>query len=137
MDAGIDVSAQFGGRDAAQAVLPHFRALKEAAKGAAISDFVARNLTFILRVDGEVNTYGESGPCNIDVDKDLEYVSVDLVVTIADREKLGRGADSNPIVSGVLGSVPILVEHLQMSDDGTSLRRSLSEFSARYLEAVE
>jgi hypothetical protein len=137
VDAVIDVSAQFGGRDAAQAVLPHFKALKKAAKGAAIPGFLARALTFILRVDGEVNTYGESGPCNINVDKNLEYVSVDLVVTIADREKLSGGFDSNPIVSGVLGSVPILAEHLLLPDDGASLRRSLLEFSTRYLEAVE
>ena len=137
MDAVIDVSAQFGGRDAAQAVLPHFKALKEAAKGAAIPDFVARSLTFILRVDGEVSTYGESGPCNIDVDKNLEYVSVDLVVTTADRVKLGGGLDSNPVVAGVLGSVPLLAQRLQLPDDGASLRRSLLEFSTRYLAAIE
>jgi hypothetical protein len=137
VDAVIDVSAQFGGRDAAQTVLPYFKALKEAAKGATVPGFVARKLAFILRVDGEVNTYGDSGPCNIDVDQNLEYVSVDLVVTIADRETLGGGFDSNPIVLGVLGSVPILAEHLQLPDDGASLRRSLLEFSTRYLEAVE
>jgi hypothetical protein len=137
VDAVIDVSAQFGGRDAAQAVLPHFRALKKAAKGVAIPDFPSRKLAFILRVDGEVRQYGDSGPCNIDVDKNLEYVSMDIVVAIADREKLGGGLDSNPIVSGVLGGVPILVEHLQLPDDGASLRQSLLEFCTRYLEAAE
>ena len=137
MDAVIDVSAQFGGRDAADAVLPHFRALKQAAKSAIVPAFVAGKLAFILRVDGDVNTYGDSGPCNIDVDKDLEYVSVDLVVTIPDRAVLGGGVDSNPIVSGVLGSVPILTARFRLPDDGASLRRSLLEFATRYLDAVE
>ena len=137
MDAVIDVSAQFGGRDAAQAVLPHFKALKKATRNAAIPDFGARTLAFILRVNGEVNTYGDSGPCNIDVDKNLEYVSVDLVVTIADRAKLDEGIDSNPIVFGVLESAPILAEHLHLPDEGASLRHSLLEFAISYLEAVE
>lgn len=137
MDAQLDVSAQFGGRNAAQAVLPHYRALKEAAKLVAVPRFPARKLAFILRVDGEVNTYGEPGPSNIDVAKDLEYVSVDVVLAVSDREMLGGDYESNPIVSGVLRSAALLVEHLHLPDEGATLRRQLSEFCRLYVEALQ
>ena len=53
----IDVSAQFGGPDAAEAVLPHFRALKAALKGKSFGGFPFPQLAFILRVDGAVEAY--------------------------------------------------------------------------------
>src|SRR5215471_2201008 len=89
MTTTIDVSAQFGGPDAAQAVLPHFRALKAALKGKSVMGFPFRELAFILRVDGDVNTYGQSGPGNVVFDKKGGYVSVDIGITRADRA--GRG----------------------------------------------
>ena len=79
-DAIIDFSAQFGGRDAAAAILPHFRALKSAAKGLVVSDFPANELAFILRVEGEVSSYGQSGAENLDVQLPT-YVSVDIVIS--------------------------------------------------------
>lgn len=74
----IEVSAQFGGRDAAAAVLPHFRALKSAAQGMVLDEFPFKKLGFILRVDGNVTSYGLAGAENVDVDERGEYVSADI-----------------------------------------------------------
>lgn len=89
MTTTFDVSAHFGGRDAAQALLPHFRALKSAIKGRLVGGFPFRELTFILRVGGEVSAFGPSGSGNVDVDRMGKYVSVDLVVARADWVQRG------------------------------------------------
>ena len=52
MIAVIDFSAQFGGREAAAALLPHFKALKAVASGLVIENFPFKKIAFILRVDG-------------------------------------------------------------------------------------
>lgn len=83
MIANIDFSAQFGGRDAAAKLLPHFKALKSASKGIDVEGFPLPELTFILRVDGSVNKYGCSGVGNIDCASD--YISLDIVITKADQ----------------------------------------------------
>lgn len=88
MKATIDVSAQFGGRDAAAAVLPHFKAPKAAVRGGGVRDFPVRKLAFILRVDGEISQCGLSGPGNPDMDPQGEYISVDIGCTIEDRANL-------------------------------------------------
>lgn len=82
----VDFSAQFGGQDAADAVLPHFKALKAAARGLHLEGFPFAKLAFILRVDGKVNSYGLSGAGYLEVDKDGEYISVDIGITQDDRD---------------------------------------------------
>lgn len=77
----IDFSAQFGGHDAASAVLPYFKALKSASKGIHLEGFPFPKLAFILRVDGEVNQYGSSGIGNLDIGKKKGYLSIDIVIT--------------------------------------------------------
>ena len=62
--ASIDISAQFGGRDSAAAVLPHFKALKRAAAETPLDDFPFPKLAYILRVDGDVKAYGFRGQGN-------------------------------------------------------------------------
>lgn len=84
----IDFSAEFGGRDAAAAVLQHFRLLKNAASETRLVAFPFQKLAFILRVDGEVATFGVRGASNIDIDKNGHYVSVDIGITVDDRTKL-------------------------------------------------
>jgi hypothetical protein len=83
--AQIDFSAQFGGRDAAAAVLPHFKALKSAARGVELKDFAFLKLAFILRVDGEVNQYGLSGVGGIEINRKENYLSVDIGISTNDR----------------------------------------------------
>jgi hypothetical protein len=85
--ATIDFSAQFGGRDAAEAILPHFRALKAAARGLRVEGFPFAKLAFILRVDGEVMQFGASGAGNIDVGRGGAYLSVDIMIDRGDRDR--------------------------------------------------
>ena len=79
----IDFSAQFGGRDAAAAVLPHFRLLKSIARKCPLAKFPFGKMAFILRVDGEVSAYGETGPSNLDIYR-TDHVSVDIAVLVED-----------------------------------------------------
>ena len=99
----IDFSAQFGGRDAATALLPHFQALKSVAKDITVDDFPYPQLAFILRVDGEVNQYGLSGTGEPDVDKDEMYLSVDIGITKEDRDDI-----PSLISSSILDSLPVI-----------------------------
>ena len=85
MPSTLDFSAQFGGRNAAAAVLPHFKLLKEVAKNCLLPEFPFETLAFILRVDGDVNAYGLSGPGNLDFEK-TEYVSVDIGIAVEDYQ---------------------------------------------------
>lgn len=99
----IDFSAQFGGRDAAAAVLPHFKALKVAAKGVTLDAFPYPQLAFILRVDGEINQYGFSGTGEPDVDCGGKYLSIDIGITKEDRDDI-----PSLIKSAILESLPVI-----------------------------
>jgi hypothetical protein len=99
----IDFSAEFGGRDAATTVLPHFRALKAASKGICIEGFPFALLAFILRVDGEVSRYQFSGAGNLEIDKDGEYLSVDIGISLDDRDRI-----IDIISSAVLSSIELI-----------------------------
>ena len=131
----FDVSAQFGGPDAAQAVLPHFRALKSALKGKAFGGFPFPRLAFILRVDGKVSAYGQSGAGNIEFDKKGGYVSVDIGIT---RHDLGGGgpAEVSAFVAGAIISSVSLLRGLGDARlkgvDWGALEIALQSFSAAY-----
>jgi hypothetical protein len=134
MAASIDFSADFGGRDAAAAVLPHFKSLKKAAREATLVDFPFPKLAFILRVDGEVNRYGFRGAANIDIDKKGSYVSVDIGVGVDDRNRVQQ-----VITEAIQRSVSLLNGHPDerlRHVDGESLSsilRILCESYARHL----
>lgn len=134
MTAEFDVSAQFGGKDAAQAVLPHFRALKAAAKAAPLRDFPRRKLAFILRVDGEVNKYGLSGVGKVDVDAGGEYVSVDIGCTVEDRARLEE------TISGAILASPEAIRDTRHKGleklDFDSLAVDIAVLVARYRESL-
>ncbi len=104
--ASIDISAQFGGRDSAAALLPHFTALKRAAGETRLDDFPFPKLAYILRVDGDVKTYGFRGAANIDIDKKGGYVSVDIGIAASDRTSIQQ-----VIIGAIQGSVPLLLHH--------------------------
>lgn len=111
MKATVDFSAQFGGKEAATALLPHFKALKAVAGDLAIENFPFRKMAFILRVDGEINSYKLSGPGNLDIDKD-DYVSVDLGITQDDYRNCADGA-----MQSIVKSLRLSVEFLKNSSD--------------------
>ena len=126
----IDFSAEFGGRDAAAAVLPHFKALKVAARGLHFEGFPFAKLAFILRVDGEVNRYRLSGAGNLEIDKDGEYLSVDIGISHDDRERI-----PDVISAAITSSVEQIktVEGISSWDvDFQAMQRCLKDLIARY-----
>ena len=116
----IVISAQFGGRDAAALVLSHFKALKAASADIGIESFPYPQLGFILRVDGDVNQYGNSGVGNLDIDEDGKYLSVDIGVTKDDRVDI-----ASCISSAILNSLPIISDAIN--------KQGHSEFDAAKL----
>jgi hypothetical protein len=135
MTTTIDVSAQFGGRDASQAVLPHFRALKSALKGKSFGGFPFPELAFILRVDGEVNAYRQSGAGNIEFDKKGGYVSVDIGITRAEWADRGPADLSAFVAKAIMSSVSILRELGDARLNGVdweALEGALEAFSEAY-----
>lgn len=126
----IVFSAQFGGRDAAAAVLPHFRALKAAAQGLPLFGFPFAELAFILRVDGEVNSYGLSGAGDLVIDKDGKYIAIDIGITQEDQSHL-----ANEIRAAILSGVERLAEHKDSATwdiDYQAMRHSLKNLCNRY-----
>ena len=102
----IDVAAEFGGRDAAQAVPPHFRHLKAALKSIRFPGFPFRELAFILRVDGEINAFRQSGAGNVQFDK--VGVSVDIGITREDRAGRGDSELAAFVAGAIMSSVGLL-----------------------------
>jgi len=132
----FEFSAQFGGRDAADAALPHFKALKAAALTCSLRDFPFNSLAFILRVDGNINSYGLSGPGNIDCDGD-NYVSVDIGVSRADYTD-GSTQLVGPITTALRQSVELLKQSqdVRLRDvDFDQLEQALSDLCESY-EAI-
>ncbi len=128
----IDFSAQFGGRDAAAAVLPHFKSLKAAARGLPLEGFPFPKLAYILRVDGEVQRFGFSGARNLEIDSEAEYLSVDIGISQEDR---GRIPDV--ISDAVMASIDTIGTAAATSSwnvDPGALQRSLVDLLARYQE---
>jgi len=129
----IGFSAQFGGQDAADAVLPHFFALKAVAKGIGFDSFPYTKLAFILRVDGEVHEYGFSGAGEPDIDRDGECLSIDIGITLEDR-----GDIPSTIKSSIMNSLPIIaaaVRSVGNNDfDVSRLKSPLELLCQRYSE---
>ncbi|AMV22406.1 hypothetical protein VT03_31215 [Planctomyces sp. SH-PL14] len=123
----IDFSADFGGRDAATAVLPHFKALKTACNGLRFQGFPFPKLAYILRVDGEVNQYGLSGVGYLDIDRKGEYLSLDIGIERDDRERI-----PHVICDGLLGSM----EYLQAVNKKISKRIEFQPMQECLLELV-
>jgi hypothetical protein len=133
----IDVAAQFGGIDASEAIRPHFWALKAALKDRSFAGFPFPELTFILRVDGQVQTFGGSGVENLKFDRKRQWVSVDIVISAADWVGRDTSDVSNFIANAIVASVDLMRERggrrLEQVD-WDALRLELGAFSAAYKE---
>ena len=137
MSATIEFSAQFGGRDAAAAALPHFKALKAAANRYSLARFPFKSMAFILRVDGEVNSYGLSGPGQLDFDGD-NYVSVDIGIGREDYRS-GSADLTGAIVSSLKASVDFLTrsEDVRLREiDFQELQETLIQLCDSYEEMI-
>ena len=134
----IEFSAQFGGRDAEAAVLPHFNVLKSVARGKSLEEFPYKSIAFILRVDGSVNSYGYSGLGNIDI-KRPKYVSLDIGVL---KEDYTQG--TTKLVSVIGDAIAGGADFLRHSGDArlskidyTALSEELAALQKSYQEAIK
>jgi hypothetical protein len=132
----IEVSAQFGGFDAGEAILPHFHALKRALDGRSFPGFPIPLLDFVLRVDGQLKTFGQCGVGNLKFDKKRQSVSVDIVITTNEW----KGRKTSDVASYVAGAVMASVEFMKEQGgrrleevDWHVLEASLREFAAAYV----
>ena len=133
--ATIDVSAQFGGRDAANVAMSHFKALKLAAKDIAVDPFPYPQLAFILRVDGDVNQYGFSGTGNPEIGRGGKYLSIDIGITKGDREDI-----PSRICSAILESPEIVAAAFRKEGidgfEANNLTATLKILCERYIKEV-
>jgi hypothetical protein len=130
MTSFIDFSAQYGGRDAATAVMPHFKALKAAAHGLRLEGFPFPELSYILRVDGEISQYQLSGAGNIEIDAGKQYLSVDIGIERGDRNQIVK-----VICDAILSSaeqIEDLALYKRWNVDFNSLRECLLDLTTRY-----
>lgn len=130
ISSSVDFSAEFGGTDAAEFVLPHFKALKAAARGIALNGFPFPKLAFILRVDGEAHAFGFSGLNNLEIDKDREYLSIDIGLNLDDRKNISKA-----IVDSLLSSPDLIKSEFATSTwkvDFVALQNCLSQLGERY-----
>lgn len=131
----VGFSAQFGGRDAADAVKPHFFALKSAAAELPILGFPVPELAYILRVDGEVSTFEDAPGSTIEIDRNGKYIALDIVISLEDRHRL-----EDVFCHAILSSVDILNGKnlgLDRRINPELLRASLLELTERYRKEVQ
>ena len=126
----VDFSAEFGGKDAADVILPHFRVLKSLCRELQLEGFPLSKLAFILRVDGEVQKYAPMVDGNIQVNKKSGYVSIDIEISIEDRERI-VDAISEAIISSI-GKLEENKKTMSMGIDFDLLRKSLLLLIGRY-----
>ena len=126
----IDFSAQFGGLDAADLVLPYFKALKKACQNIEVDDFPFQNLTFILRVDGEIRSFNFSGLERIKRSRSKEYISVDLGIMQKDY-----GRVSEVISESILSSIKLFsnfFEKKKLNHNPEALKYCILELISKY-----
>ena len=131
----IGVSAQFGGLDGAQVILPHFRALQRALENRSFAGFPLPELHFILRVDGQLQAFGPSGADNIKFGRKRRWVSVDIVITTAEWEGRDTSEISAFVAGAIMASVDLVKERGRLKEvDWRALEIALETFSAAYRE---
>jgi hypothetical protein len=131
----IDFSAQFGGLDAENHVLPHFKALKKACKSIEIVNFPFRNLTFILRVDGKIRSFNFSGLEKIKTASSKEYISIDLGIMRKDYGQIEK-----VISESVLSSTNLLINvfaKMKLKYDIGSLKSNIQRLVSNYKDDIK
>lgn len=134
--ATVHFSGQFGGKDAAAVILPHFWALKAASEGLRIDGFPFPELSYILRVDGEFGQYNLSGADKPKIEGKGACLSVDIGITRDDRNRIPE-----VICDAIRSSVELIknkkrkrTERLELDSD--SLEKCISDLIAGYQQAL-
>lgn len=135
----IEVAAQIGGKDAFLVMQPHIKYLKQAFASVVdpISDQV-QQLTYILRVDGNVRVWNLPSISNIDMSLKDSYISVDIAVPLHEWKKAGGDlADyiSHAFTDGMHQSVLVL-KQAGVGIDAGDLARKLNDALNVYQRSV-
>lgn len=135
----IGCSADFGGDDAASALLPHFRAFKVAFadSGEALPSGIER-AAFILRVGGSVRDFPFEGCENVDLNRKKKYISIDVGVPI----KRWQGRSDVEIAAYLIDSMWEGLEEIlarlaanKIPCDASAIRALFEAGAQRYLAA--
>jgi len=135
----IEVAAQMGGKDAFLVMQPHVKYLKQAFASVVdpISDQV-QQLTYILRVDGNVRVWNLPFVSNIDMSLKDSYISVDIAVPLHEWKKAGGDlADyiSHAFREGMQQSLLVL-KQAGVAIDADELARKLNDALNVYQRSV-
>lgn len=134
----IDCSAQFGGDDCANALLPHFRAFK---RSFLESDNVLpcrsiERVAFVFRVSGSVRDFAFEGCENIDFNSRKKYISIDVGVQIA----RWKGRTNSEIARCLAGMLPDGLDQMltrlkveRIACDESAIRAMFEQGLAKYV----
>ena len=110
MKAVVEVSGQFGGREAGKDVVPHFLALKRAEKEAGTFEFPLPKFCVVIRADGEIQSFDPRIDGEVELPRSRAYVSVDIHLSRSDIQTLRSGGRPNAIATKLRRSVRWLAE---------------------------
>ena len=134
----LDVAGQFGGIDAGDCAVPHFGALKLACRSTQLSALPGQ-LTFILRVDGDVRQFGARGLDNLVVGDGGGGVSVDICLDELPPGHQDPSAADGVIATSFRSAASWLREQGHPSLASwywDALEQALNELCDRYLAAL-
>lgn len=136
----IEVAAQIGGKDAFLVMQPHIKYLKQAF--ASVVDPISnqvQQLTYILRVDGNVRVWNLPSVSNIDLSLKDGYISVDIAVPFHEwKKEAGIFADyiRHAFTDGMQQSLLVL-KQAGIAIDEDDLSKKLGNALNMYQRSVE
>lgn len=112
----LQISAQYGGREGVEHILPMHRALNQLSKQHMGGDYCksVNTLAVIFRVAGSVNTFdGGEGLENLLVRRKDKYISIDLVIPEARWRDLTSVELRAYVAKGVRAGIAKLIEEAE------------------------
>lgn len=142
-DCELEIAGQFGSPEASDAVVPIFmRAMKPAGTQVPLCslDDRIKQLSLLLRVSGRFQKFEGDPVENVKFAKNRAWISVDLLLWIADWEGKSSVAIAQVLAERVRG-VPACIEPLmlkrKLSLDKCLLQKELEEFADRFVKLSE
>lgn len=139
----LEIAAQIGSREASDAVVPIFmRAMKPAGMQVPLRslDDRIKQLSLLLRVSGRWQKFEGDPVENVKFARDRAWISVDLLLWIADWEGQSKVTVAKVLAERVRG-VPAVLEPLmlkrKLSLDRKLLQNELEEFADRFVTLSE
>lgn len=136
--ADIDSAAQYNGPEIKAHLTPHWLGIKRAFGPNATTALPPplEDLTYILRVDGSLGSFGSDGLDNLDVNLRLRYVSIDICIPTARWIGKPQLEIAEFIADCILGSSGIIAGALtkkKLACDEVLLRADLKRGCDKFL----